>query len=120
LALAEQALFSKAGVEFTAKSSDKIQVRQFPALLREQNVSNAFIRILEELCLLKSTTTDDQLTENHFFNGIAAAMVSANYDRSQAENLMNLAKNLFNEQLSQQLLLNSIPLDLTSHTKQLL
>jgi DNA mismatch repair protein MutL len=120
LALAEQALFSKAGVEFTAKSSDKIQVRQFPALLREQNVSNAFISILEELCLLKNTTTDDQLTENHFFNGIAAAMVSANYDRSQAENLMNLAKNLFNEQLSQQLLLNSIPLDLTSHTKQLL
>jgi DNA mismatch repair protein MutL len=47
-------------------------------------------------------------------------MVSANYDRSQAENLMNLAKNLFNEQLSQQLLLNSTPLDLTSHIKQLL
>ncbi len=120
LALAQQALLSKAGVVFTEKSTNKIQIRQFPALLREQNVSNAFICIIDELYALKARENDTQLSAQSCCNSIAAAMVLAKYDNSQADNLMNLAKNLFNEQLSQQLLLNSIPLDLTSHIKQLL
>ncbi len=120
LASAEQVLLSSAGIVFTEKSTNKIQIRQFPALLREQNVSSAFICIIDELSALKNKENPEPLTVQSCCESIAAAMVLAQYDNSQADSLLNLAKNLFNEQLSQQLLLNSIPLDLTSHIKQLL
>ena len=119
LASAEQVLLSSAGIVFTEKSINKIQIRQFPALLREQNVSSAFICIIDELSALKNKENPKPMTVQSCCESIAAAMVLAQYDNSQADSLLNLAKNLFNEQLSQQLLLNSIPLDLTSHIKQL-
>jgi DNA mismatch repair protein MutL len=52
-------------------------------------------------------------------HAIAEAMLLEHYDETQSDLLLIAAKKLFNEQLSEQLLLNSIPLDLTSHIKQL-
>ena len=118
-AIAEQEILAKAGIVFVEQSKNKIQIRKFPALLREQDVSNALIIIIDEL-INKLNTAQDQLTrESELFQGIALAMVLANYDESQADLLLKLSKKLFHEQLSQQLLLNSIPLDLTSHIKKL-
>lgn len=117
--VAEQAILAKAGIVFVEQSKNKIQIRKFPALLREQDVSNAFIIIIDEL-ISKLTTTQDKLVgESELHQSIALAMVLTHYDETQAANLLKLSKKLFHEQLSQQLLLNSIPLDLTSHIKKL-
>jgi DNA mismatch repair protein MutL len=120
LALAEQATLAKAGIVFVLQSKDKIQVRQFPAILREQDVSRAVMVIIDELINRKNVRDDKQLKESDYYHSIGVAMVLAQYDELQADILLNLSKKMFNGQLSQQLLLNSIPLDLTSHIKQLL
>jgi DNA mismatch repair protein MutL len=44
--------------------------------------------------------------------------VKSVYDEACTDNLLELADKLFKEQLSQQLTLNSVPLDLTSHIEQ--
>ncbi len=120
LALLEQEQLDKAGIVFTAQGTNKIQIRQFPALLRSQDVSTAFTIIIDGLIDVQVTKEDNKLSEVDYYHSIALAMVLAQYDQVQGELLMNLANKLFKEQLSQQLLLNSIPLDLTSHMKQLL
>jgi DNA mismatch repair protein MutL len=118
-ALAEQEIFATAGIVFVEQSKNKIQIRQFPALLREKDVSSAFIVIIDELISKLSLTQDPLICEFDLHQSIGLAMVLAQYDESQADILLKLSKKLFDEQLSQQLLLNSIPLDLTSHIKTL-
>ena len=119
LAISSQEILSKAGIIFVEQGKNKIQIRQFPALLREQDVSQAVLVILNELIKKQSDNINQQLCEDDFYHSIGLAMVSTHYDEIQAEVLLKLTIKLFNEQLSQQLLLNSIPLDLTSHIKQL-
>ena len=118
-ALAEQEMFATAGIVFVEQSKSKIQIRQFPALLREQDVSSAFIVIVDELISKLSLSQDPLICESDLYQSIGLAMVLVQYDESQADILLKLSKKLFHEQLSQQLLLNSIPLDLTSHIKTL-
>ncbi|ALO33536.1 DNA mismatch repair protein MutL [Colwellia sp. MT41] len=120
LAVAEQEKLAQAGIIFVDQGKNKIQIRQFPALLREQDVSHASIVILDELRQKQNGNNGKQLAEQDFYHSIGVAMVLAQYDETQAEILLKLSNKLFNEQLSEQLLLNSIPLDLTSHIKQLL
>jgi DNA mismatch repair protein MutL len=120
IAIAEQTLLAKAGIIFIEQNKNKIQIRQFPALLREQDVSHALIIILDELIKRLSLKNDEPLGETDIHYSMGLAMVLAEYDETQADILIKLSKKLFNEQLSQQLLLNSIPLDLTSHIKKLL
>ncbi|MCP4986275.1 MAG: DNA mismatch repair endonuclease MutL [Colwellia sp.] len=119
LALSEQEALAHAGIVFALQGKDKIQIRQFPALLREQDVSRAVVVILDELINKQNSNGDKQLHESDYYHSIGIAMVLEQYDEIQADILLNLSKKFFNEQLSQQLLLNSIPLDLTSHIKQL-
>lgn len=117
--LAEQEILAKAGIVFVEQSKNKIQIRKFPALLRQQDVSNALTVIIEELISKLNTTQDQLAREAELHQSIGLAMVLAHYDETQADILLKLSKKLFQEQLSQQLLLNSIPLDLTSHIKKL-
>ncbi len=119
LALMEQETLTIAGIIFVEQSKNKIQIRQFPALLREQDVSHAFITIIDELLKKSAVNEGESLDEADFHQSLGLAMVSSQFDETQTDILLKLSKKLFNEQLSQQLLLNSIPLDLTSHIKQL-
>jgi len=119
LALTEQEILAKAGIIFVEQSKNRIQIRQFPALLREQDVSQAVITIIDELLKKIVLAEGGSLSENDFHQSVGVAMVASQYDEVQADILLKLSKKMFNEQLSQELLLNSIPLDLTSHIKQL-
>jgi len=117
--LAEQEVLANAGIVFVEQSKNKIQIRQFPALLREQDVSNALVIIIDELNSKLRLNQDQLICESNLHQSIGLAMVLPHYDETQADILLKLSKKLFHEQLSQQLLLNSIPLDLTSHIKKL-
>jgi DNA mismatch repair protein MutL len=119
LALTEQEILAKAGIIFVEQSKNKIQIRQFPALLREQDVSHALIIIIDELLNKIAFSEGESLSKIDFYQSIGLAMVLSQYDETQTDILLKLSKKMFNEKLSQQLLLNSIPLDLTSHIKQL-
>ena len=114
ISLERQLLLAEAGIVFTAKDHNKVQIRQFPALLREQDVYRAFTLIIDALI------QDAENSITPLFCAIASAMVLTEYDETQANNLLINSKKIFNEQVSEQLLLNSVPLDLTSHIKQLL
>jgi DNA mismatch repair protein MutL len=119
LALTEQEILAKAGIIFVEQSKNRLQIRQFPALLREQDVGHALITIIDELQKKLVANEGESLSEIDFYQSIGLAMVASQYDEIQTDILLKLSKKMFNEQLSQQLLLNSIPLDLTSHIKQL-
>jgi DNA mismatch repair protein MutL len=49
ITLDEKALLHKAGIVFVPQNKNKIQIRQFPAMLRECDVSKAFNCIVEAL-----------------------------------------------------------------------
>jgi DNA mismatch repair protein MutL len=118
IALDEQALLHKAGIVFVPQNKNKIQIRQFPAMLRECDVSKAFNCIVEALYQKKYIEQQTGIEENDIFQAIAASLVKSVYDEVCTNNLLELADKLFKEQLSQQLTLNSVPLDLTSHIEQ--
>jgi DNA mismatch repair protein MutL len=118
ITLDEQALLHKAGIVFVPQNKNKIQIRQFPALLRECDVSKAFNCIVEVFYQKKCIEEQTVIEENDIFQAIAAALVKSVYDEACTDNLLELADKLFKEQLSQQLTLNSVPLDLTSHIEQ--
>lgn len=119
IALTEQKLLTTAGIIFVEQSKNRIQIREFPALLREQDVNQAIITILDSLINTLALKEGEALNRADIYHSIALAMVLTEYDESQADILLKLSKKLFNEQLSQQLTLNSIPLDLTSHVNKL-
>jgi DNA mismatch repair protein MutL len=118
ITLDEQALLHKAGIVFVPQNKNKIQIRQFPALLRECDVSKAFNCIVEVFYQKKYVEQQSVIEESDVFQAIAAALVKSVYDETCTDNLLKLANKLFKEQFSQQLTLNSVPLDLTSHIEQ--
>jgi len=126
LAKKMQGIFAHAGIHFIGKENSKIQIRQFPALLREQDVSRSFITIVEHF-LAKDTNAEvtqqdssqQVANQQDVIRAIASAMVFKEYNHQQSEMLLIQAKNQLNEQLSANLTLNSVALDLTSHIKLL-
>jgi DNA mismatch repair protein MutL len=81
-------------------------------------VSKAFNCIVEVFYQKKYVEQQNVIEENDVFQAIAAALVKSVYDETCTDNLLKLADKLFKEQFSQQLTLNSVPLDLTSHIEQ--
>jgi DNA mismatch repair protein MutL len=105
-------------VNFDSKSkTGRVQIRQFPALLREQDVNTSFLRIIEELLLVSPS---DDGAEKHILFAIAKVMLVENYSGDQARALWREAKKTLSAQKIESVLLKSIPIDLTSSIKQLL
>lgn len=107
-----------AGITITFNQSNKsqIQIRQFPALLRNKDVSTCFISIIDELFdLIQSQGHED----SNIITAIAKALTVQNYSEEQASTLWLEAKNVLTPQKIAAILLKSVPLDLTSQVKQL-
>ena len=114
-ALNYQAQLELAGVFFTLNKA-RIQIRQFPALLREKDVSASFTIILDALTLQDDHQVSDH---SHIICAVAKAMVAQNYNEAQAAALWQDAKKRLSTHIIESILLNSVPLDLTSQVKQL-
>lgn len=119
VAMSQQVMFSRAGIVFVDKTANKIQIRQFPALLRECDVTNAIITVIDELLRILADDSTKQASKSDLCQCVGLAMVFSEYDENQAHLLLKQAKNVFEGQLTQQLLLNSVPLDLTSTIEKL-
>jgi len=116
----QQTWLEQAGIVVQLKDrSNRIQIRQFPALLREKDVGTSFILIIDKLMSGQCYLDTQEISATEVCNAIAHALVVEEYCQSEAENLVVLTKKVFNEQFNATLHLNSVELDLTSHFMQL-
>jgi DNA mismatch repair protein MutL len=99
----------------------QLQIRQFPAILRERDVSVSFITIINTLMSKydNDSVSEQTDTNNIVISGIAKAMIATEYSIEQAQALWLSAKKSLSIELIDRVLLNSVPLDLTSEIKQL-
>jgi DNA mismatch repair protein MutL len=112
-----QAQLELAGIIFIL-NKERIQIRQFPALLREKDVSASFTVIIDELFLL-SGSNNQICDDSHIISAVAKVMVAQSFNEEQAEILWQEAKKSLPPQIIESILLKSAPLDLTSQIKQL-
>ncbi|HCH70657.1 MAG TPA: DNA mismatch repair endonuclease MutL [Colwellia sp.] len=120
-----QALLELAGIICVIQNNTngklQLQIRQFPAILRDRDVSASFITIIDTLL---PKINSDSHNQNIDFNSdivcvIANIMVANEYSIEQAQALWLSAKKELSDELIEIMLLNSVPLDLTSEIKQL-
>lgn len=104
------------GLVFVVTSTTSMQIRQFPAVLRHQDVSACVYELYE---YFQSHSADDCSAEVLWQQAMSALMVSQIFSQDSANQLLEQAKTLFNDQLAAQLLLNSVVIDLTSEIGQL-
>jgi len=119
-----QAPLALAGVIFSlndsAKNNCRIQIRKFPAMLREKDITASFIAIIDELSQLNTGSVDsDMTTEKNIISAVAKAMLIQSYSEEQAQTLWLSAKKTLSAEKIESILLNSVALDLTSQVKQL-
>jgi len=133
----QEKLLAQAGIIITMQAKHRVQIRQFPALLRDKDVSESFSRLIDELltalCEVTAETnsrledklsseTDDAFEEKDcsiVIKAIAKIITLTDYSEEQAIEIFHLAKKLPTEQFISLLHLNSVPLDLTSEANQL-
>jgi DNA mismatch repair protein MutL len=108
-------------IQNKANQKLQLQIRQFPAILRDKDVNTSFIRIIDSLfsTVDSDTTKENSIYECYMIGAIAKAMVATEYSAEQAQTLWLSAKITLPGELIAAVLLNSVPLDLTSEIKQL-
>ncbi len=120
VAQTHQAKLALAGIVFTINDGvtkkGRVQIRQFPALLRDKDINSTFTTIIDEL---EQYNHDDSSDDNNIISAVASVLVVQSYDEVQAQVLWQSAKNVLCEQKIESILLNSATLDLTSSIKQL-
>lgn len=100
----------KIGIVASVLSKSSIQVREFPALLRNKDVNLSVNNLLTLLCL----EDGQELTNSDWQQAFASLLSADSYDHQQAKNLLRLSQQQLNSTFEQQLRLNSVLIDLTS------
>ncbi|WDE12294.1 DNA mismatch repair endonuclease MutL [Thalassomonas haliotis] len=111
----QQAL-AQAGIIITFGDNNRVQIREFPAMLREKDVSASLLSLLSYLQALPQA---DELTPEQWRQGIAKVMLAESFTENSARELLFQAQSVLCGKLEAQLLLNSVELDLTSAISQL-
>jgi DNA mismatch repair protein MutL len=115
-----QSKIEQAGITLVIKEKNKVQIRQFPALLRDKDVTISFTTMIDYLIDAFSQPIEESEQQNQYYQAIARAMTVKEYKQEQGEALIQQARELFSGRLTVVLGLNSVPVDLTSHIKQLI
>jgi DNA mismatch repair protein MutL len=108
--------FEHLGFIIQLMNKSKIQIRQFPALLRNKDVTKSFDLFISEL---NAGQRDDQPSEIEWQLAFSQLMIAQSYDHTLSVQVWRNAQNHFNCEFEQQLRLNSVVIDLTSSIKQL-
>ena len=115
-----QSMLTNAGIVFVIKDKQKVQVRQFPAVLRDKDVAASLLIILDSLKKFHHISEHNNLDESAYYQAIAKAMLLTEYTQEQAEALIQEASILYGQKLTSLLLLNSVVVDLTSYIEKLI
>ncbi|MBA6381859.1 DNA mismatch repair endonuclease MutL [Colwellia sp. BRX10-6] len=105
----------KIGIVASVLSKSSIQVREFPALLRNKDVNLSVNKLLTHLCL----EDGQELTNSDWQQAFASLLSADSYDNQQAKSLLRLSQQQLNPTFEQQLRLNSVLIDLTSSIRML-
>ncbi|MCJ8320153.1 MAG: DNA mismatch repair endonuclease MutL [Colwellia sp.] len=108
--------FEQAGIVIVCKTGNKVQIRQFPARLRDKNITESFTIIINYLMPL---SVERELEDVDWYQSFAKVLAAQEYHQQGAQSLINQGCKLFKEQLALQLRLNSVVVDLTSTISQL-
>lgn len=93
-----------------------VQIREFPAMLREKDVTQTFYDYIDELM---DTAKHETLSEDMCQKTLAKLGAETNYTFETAQSLIIRAHGMNSEVFNQQLTLNSTELDLTSAISRL-
>jgi len=114
----QQLLLNRAGIICQLHDKQRIQVRQYPALLRNNDVQSSLVAILDEL-FRQHQDSEELAVDDSIIAAIAKGMNEKAYNELQAQALWEKAQNILSAEIIQSLLLNSVAIDLTSSIKQL-
>ena len=103
-----QSQLEKYGFVSKAVNSNSVQIREFPAMLRHQDISASFNKLIAGLMEQKS------LTEETWQGEIADLAKQVSFELNSANLLVVQAEKLLDLQFEEQILLNSTEVDLTS------
>lgn len=103
--------FQHLGMEIRQLNKTMLQIRQFPALLRNKDITSSFDRLINAL---QVDTQDEVHSEIEWQMALAELMVNEDGSHEHALQVWRNAKSQFNCQFEQQLRLNSVAIDLTS------
>jgi DNA mismatch repair protein MutL len=109
----QQSNLEKLGVVVNVLTKSSVQIRQFPALLRNKDVNLSFSKLLKSLVDISNKNTND-LTNSDWQQAFANLLVAEFYDQQQAQSLLQSSQQQLNSAFEQQLRLNSVVIDLTS------
>lgn len=105
-------LLEQAGIVLNLMTHHQVQVRQFPALLRQKDVQTSLVQIIEAMLPLSDQASSQQVTGLQ--QQLAKLASQQNFDEKNAKTLFEQAKTSLGEKFNQQLALNSAKLDLRS------
>ena len=114
----QQISLQRAGIVCQLHDKQRIQVRQYPALLRNNDVQSSLVTIIDELYKL-GEQDEEQVVGEYIIPAIATGMNEKAYSELQAQALWEKAQIILDAEIIQSLLLNSLAIDLTSSIKQL-
>ena len=114
----QQAQLQRAGIVLEIKDQKRLQIRQYPALLRENDVNSSFMMIINAVS--EQANAEQVAIDDESVIGVISRVVATkHYNEEQAQALWLKAKNNLTEELINSLLLKCVPIDLTSQIKQL-
>ncbi len=108
--------FQHIGMEIRQLNSATVQIRQFPALLRNKDVASSFDKFIKQLGVEEGESVHGEID---WQMALAALMVNDETSQAYALQVWRNAESHFNCQFDQQLRLNSVVIDLTSSINQL-
>jgi len=118
--------FEKLGIVVQQINQSSLQIREYPALLRNQDVNNSFNLLLSSIkdAACKAQTTDDTLQVVDWQQSIVSLLVThkmaeKNYDQDIVAELYRQLLVLYPTTIKNELALNSSTIDLTSAIEQL-
>jgi DNA mismatch repair protein MutL len=109
----QQEHLRKLGVVFTVLSKTSLQIRQFPALLRNKDVNFSFTQLLTNL-MTDESDEKINLADSEWQQAFAGLLVAQTYTQEQAKSLLIAGEQQLNSSFEQMLCLNSVVVDLTS------
>lgn len=109
--------FERLGITFNVINKNSVQVRQFPAFLRNEDVCSSFLHLLNTLF---NKSEHNELEDKDWLLALISLLLQETYTIESTHILLGKIQNLQSDIKEKLLLLNSTPVDLTSELNKLM
>ncbi|GHF87145.1 DNA mismatch repair endonuclease MutL [Thalassotalea marina] len=106
----------KIGIHLQVVAKNQLIIRQYPAILRQKDVTSSFIAVVE--CLYQLTQIDG-LNDSYLQQALASQLATSEFTQQNMLMLYQESRLLDKKQINEELTLNSTIIDLTSSIQQL-